>query len=64
MSHDLAYGWQNENGSQINIVPANRILEVKVMDVRSEERDKHGRDKFKEYGWNGSPVATSTRTIL
>ena len=64
MSHDLAYGWQNENGSQINIVPANRILEVKVMDVRSEERDKHERDKDKEYGWNGSPVATSTRTIL
>ena len=64
MSHELAYGWQNENGSQINIVPANRILEVKEMDMKSEERDKHERGKDEEYGWNGSHAATSARTVL
>ena len=65
MSHELTYGWQNENCSQINIVPANRILEVKEMDMRSEDRDKHGRGKDEEYGWsNGSRAAISARTVL
>ena len=64
MSRDLAYGWQNENSSQINIVPANRILEVKEMDVKSEEWDNHERGKDEEYGWNGSRAATSARNVF
>lgn len=64
MSHDLAYGWQNENGSQINIVPTNRILEVKEMDVKSEEWDNHEWGKDEECGWNGSRAAASARTVF
>ena len=55
-----AYGpWQNENGSQINIVPTDRILEVRDMDMRFEDA---GREE--EYGWTGSRAAISTSTVL
>ena len=64
MSHELGYGWQNGSGSQINIVPANRILKVKEMDMRSEDRDKHRSGKDEEYAWNGSRAAMSARTVL
>ena len=54
------YGWPNDNGSQINIVPPNGILATREMDLRFEE----GRAKDEEYGWSGSRSAISTNTVL
>ena len=62
-SRGIPYSWQDENGSRINIVPTNRILEVREMDMKFEDQGKNGRDKD-EYGWSERRAAISTRTVL
>ena len=64
VSPDAAYGWPNENGSQINIVPPNRILETKEMDMKFEGRGKDRVERDEEYGWSGSRTAMTTTTVL
>lgn len=61
---EAAYGWPSDNGSQINIIPPNRILATREMDTKSEGRGKDGGEKDEEYGWSGSRIAISTNTVL
>ena len=63
-SREPAYGWQNENGSQINIVPPNRILETREMDMKFEGRGKDRVEKDEEYGWGGRRTAMTMTTGL
>ncbi len=62
-SPEALYGWQDENGSRINIVPINRILEVREMDMKFEDQGKNEGNKD-EYGWSGRRAAIPTRTVL
>ena len=61
---EAAYGWPNDNGSQINIVPPNRILATREMDAKFEGRAKDRGEKDEEYGWSGSRTAITTTTVL
>ncbi len=63
-SREAPCGWQNENGSQINIVPINRDLEVRELDMRLEDRGKDGVEKDEEYGWSGTRAAMSASTVF
>ena len=62
-SREVLYGWQDENGSRISIVPTNRILEVREMDMMFEDQGKNGGIKD-DYGWSGRRAAISTRTVV
>lgn len=61
-SCDSTYDWQNEGNSQTNIVPTNRILEVKDVDMRFEDRVQAG-DSDEERGESGSRAATSANIV-
>ena len=63
-SQETAYGWPSDNGSRINIVPPNRILATREMDMKIEGRGKDGGEKDEEYGWSGSRTAITTNTVL
>ncbi len=45
------------------MVPTNRILEVREMDLQFEDQCKNGGDKD-DYGWGGRRAAISTRAVL
>ena len=64
VSCEPVYGWQNENGSQINIVPPNRILETREMDMKFEGRGKDRVERDEECGWGGSRTAITTTTVV
>ena len=62
-----AAGWRdNENdGSQINIVPTGGSLKVREMDMRFEDREiRNGRGKDEEYGWSGYRAAMSATIVV
>ena len=58
------YDWQHdENISQINIVPANRILEVKELDMKFENMSREGTGDKSQWG-SASHTAVSANTVL
>lgn len=68
MGHEAAaaYGWQsNENdGSQVNIVPTGGVLEVRELEMGFEDRGRNGKEKDEEYGWGASRAAMSATTVV